>query len=334
MKELYYPSFEIVDENWLKYAILYKENVSTIVPSDYRSKLSEQFTEIYKSTDLIGFYNVSRSDIEVITNASNVVLTILEDVFDKPESYSVNSYWKNYKNLDEILRLADRKYTIVSHKLNFPIERKLIEMGYAKRVNDGIEVNYILGCFYMSVLASVISGRNNDLVATTDINTANLMNRLVNEYLPISKPSPDYLKKDEVKQLIFKQSIPNLDQLSIQDTINIRNKYSYRKNLEGFNRVIENIINTDSGRNLDLLEIDRQLTFFSDEMEGIRRDVYGNIGGIVAKLLISTLVKDSVIATAGSEVVSTLLDSSKSNEIKVGDVLKTKRLITSLKGIK
>ena len=331
MKELYYPSFEITDEKWLKYAILYKENVSTIVPIYYRKGLSDSFKTVKRSTDLLDFYDVSRENFEILVETANIVLQYLADIKKRPQSYKVQSYWKKFDNLDEILMYGDRNYTLVNQKVNHIFESRLIEMNYAKKVNDGIKVHYILGYFYMSILAYKITGTENDLVATTDINVANINKRIFNDYLPVMRTPQDYFERDTVKQLIINQSMPKLEELSIEKAIEIRNKRSYRKNLSSFNKVIENIINIDSEHDLDLKEIDRQLTFYSDEMAGIRRDTLRDVGLVIVECALS-LYCDSLPEIIGGEILRKMINTNDGrSEIKLKDVYRTKRIITNLK---
>lgn len=48
MSELYYPGFEITNLNWLKYALLYKEDLYTIIPEYVENRtMSLMYNYIY-----------------------------------------------------------------------------------------------------------------------------------------------------------------------------------------------------------------------------------------------------------------------------------------------
>ncbi len=340
MRELYYPSFEITNDKWLKYAILYKESVSTIVPINYRSKLSDKFREVHHSTDLLGYYNVSKDDTILLPETANVVMHYLSDIHENPNDYPIkHEKWENiilytHNDLNELLQNGPKTYTIVGQKTTYQMENKLVRMGYAERTEQGIKVHYYLGIFYMSILASKITGQENSkFIATTDFSTFGISQAIFNEYLPIRNAVSNYFKKENLKQLIFNQSIPNLNQLSVEDVIDIRNKRGYRSSLKSFNEVIEKIINTENGRDLNLKEIDRQLTFYSEEMSGVRENLFSKIGTVGIKICVTTMIKEPILSTFTGEVLSEFLTPTNTSEITLRDVHRTKRLITNFKNI-
>lgn len=63
MKEMiYYPGFEIMDENWLKFALLYFDVLHPIMPDSLDQKemcLSKKFQIVMDETDLIDRYSPS-----------------------------------------------------------------------------------------------------------------------------------------------------------------------------------------------------------------------------------------------------------------------------------
>ena len=50
---LYYPHFEIQDQNFLKFALLYIDEIRTIIPEIARETLGDPMKNILKNTDLI-----------------------------------------------------------------------------------------------------------------------------------------------------------------------------------------------------------------------------------------------------------------------------------------
>ena len=51
-KLLYYPNFEIQDQNFLKFALLYIDEIKPIIPVCARETLSDSMHNILKNTDL------------------------------------------------------------------------------------------------------------------------------------------------------------------------------------------------------------------------------------------------------------------------------------------
>lgn len=53
---LYYPNFEIQDQNFIKFALLYIGEIWPIIPNGYRELLSDPMQSILRNTDLINPY--------------------------------------------------------------------------------------------------------------------------------------------------------------------------------------------------------------------------------------------------------------------------------------
>lgn len=56
-KLLYYPNFEIQDQNFLKFALLYIDEISPIIPENARESLSKPMRDILRNTELINLYS-------------------------------------------------------------------------------------------------------------------------------------------------------------------------------------------------------------------------------------------------------------------------------------
>jgi hypothetical protein len=68
-KLIYYPSFEIHDQTWLKFALLYFDQLQPIVPFDGDRYISNETRNILDSTDLIKF---CRPDFETGLTATSL----------------------------------------------------------------------------------------------------------------------------------------------------------------------------------------------------------------------------------------------------------------------
>ncbi len=54
---LYYPNFEIQDQNLLKFALLYIDEIRPIIPENARESLSDPMRNILRNTELINPYS-------------------------------------------------------------------------------------------------------------------------------------------------------------------------------------------------------------------------------------------------------------------------------------
>lgn len=56
---LYYPNFEIQDQNFLKFALLYIDEIRPIIPERARESLGDSMRNILRNTELINPYSPS-----------------------------------------------------------------------------------------------------------------------------------------------------------------------------------------------------------------------------------------------------------------------------------
>lgn len=163
MKELlYYPSFEIKHPDWLKFALLYIDELQPIIPQEGDKYLSDDYKEIIDKTDLIRQY---RPDIDDGTPATLDAIEIIEKILQNPKRYSslldgpdFIEKWK--KNENQNYTIFEKKYTKAWE--NFCIDNQL------GRINDeGIAVSRTLGLIYMTFLTNVISEAK-DIPSVTD----------------------------------------------------------------------------------------------------------------------------------------------------------------------
>lgn len=84
MKELlYYPGFEIKNETWLKFALLYLDHISPIIPyinASEKDYLTPTFLKVKNNSDLISIKRPTPDDIDV---AFETVLAKLENQLEK-----------------------------------------------------------------------------------------------------------------------------------------------------------------------------------------------------------------------------------------------------------
>lgn len=154
-KLLYYPYFEIQDENFLKFALLYIDEIRPIIPESASGSLSVPMQSIIEHTDLINPYDPEYFDG---LYASGEAVQYLETNFTNQE-------------LDRV-RMGNVRArfmcTLYSEKYTNKFEEFCIENQLGQRCNEGITVHRDIAYIYMSMLAETIS-RETELDMVTDV---------------------------------------------------------------------------------------------------------------------------------------------------------------------
>ena len=169
-KTLYYPWIDIHDDSWVKTAILYWDEIKTIVPSGMASPYHNEVASLLEQERILRPFQVSPSSREVI-EASEIAM----QYFSTPEGM-------------RILTLGDEHSRIHPSKFSYQLQQSLgmngghihsSKMSYqlmetigAARVNDDGFVNLDgkFSSLYMSVLANRIAKNNNlSMVADSQI---------------------------------------------------------------------------------------------------------------------------------------------------------------------
>jgi len=82
---IYYPTFEVIDQQWLKFAVLYLDKLKPIIPEAGDRYLSEQFQRIKGETDLIDSH---RPEYEEGSSATRDAVEHLEKILKHPDRYA------------------------------------------------------------------------------------------------------------------------------------------------------------------------------------------------------------------------------------------------------
>lgn len=150
MKEvLYYPSFFIEDEKWLKFALLYLGEVITIKPKNVEVELNSTNELVMNETNLFSNQAPSQEEIDLVAiKYSDFILRVLDNPVLKENSKSL----KNRLNMN---------YEIYSGKMSWKLEQMLLDYGLAEYSINGVTIHRELALEYMSMLANIIAGNRN-----------------------------------------------------------------------------------------------------------------------------------------------------------------------------
>jgi len=159
MKDLvYYPGFDVKNEKWLKFALLYLDKIRPIIPNSGLSYVHSSTKSIINNTDLIEPIDPSRYYSE-IGLASNRAMNLFEDFLRYPERF-ISHYRKKSKLREDmfISRFTDKDnqtYTLFLEKYSYPFHRYCIEHNLAHESRDFLSLNISkeLAHVYMSLLA-------------------------------------------------------------------------------------------------------------------------------------------------------------------------------------
>lgn len=229
---IYYPGFEVKDETWLKFALLYFEELRPIIPYMWVKEdqyLSQTAIEVMNGTKLIRPYN---PDYEEGNVASIIACEEFERYLKHPERYL--SFFSSSKSSDLInnwrnpqfqkCRLYEGKFSPVFFE--FCLENRL-----ATPFDYGILISNDLAFAYMSFLADVIAKRQG-IEMFTDVSKYNtllekndaIISRSQNLHYKIAKTQIEFAIPCRIKDIPMKQIIKLRQN---RDFENCRRAYTY-----------------------------------------------------------------------------------------------------------
>ena len=137
---LYYPNFEIQDINFLKFALLYIDEIRPIIPHNALESLGDSMKLILRDTQLINPYSPTYQDGYI---ASLATMHYLE------EKHSFISRNVEFGRINSYILYSD-KYT--DH-----FERYCLDHGLGESCDVGMRMGRDVAYTYMSILAGIIS---------------------------------------------------------------------------------------------------------------------------------------------------------------------------------
>ena len=240
MKEMiYYPGFEVRDINWIKFALLYFEEIRPIIPYmpyDESSYLSPVFLEIMNKTNLIRPY---RPGYEEGACASTISCNEFDKYLRQPQRYSEFFGYRN-RSYNLVSKWQNPKYqscTLFEGKYSHTFFDYCIENKIATPCNEGINISEDLAFVYMSFLADIIS-KNNELEMITDIQ----------KYSSILMLNDKGLSNSAKSDIKFAQSniefnLPmNIEQIPLEHFIKLRSQRNFNECRKGYMNEIEKLI--------------------------------------------------------------------------------------------
>lgn len=236
----YYPSFEVEREDWLKFALLYIGKLKPIVPINERPRLSSQTRLLLDETDLLDFHHPSS---EEAYRASLDAFTVIESLLKSPERYFRTFHTRR---ISDVFRDTNtHTSTLFQEKYTYEFERFCLDEGLATDTNRGILMSDELINIYMTLLANIIS-ENNHTSAVTDSNEMEKYNVLLRR-----SPSPSANRINIAKSTINLALPTNLENISLETIIQLRNNNDFRAMIDSFHRELDAYITSLENNNYD-----------------------------------------------------------------------------------
>ena len=232
-KMIYYPGFEIKDETWLKFALLYFDNLSPIIPEQQLSNkknFSESFNKIIGETDLITPHHPTNDDVTI---ASVSACEELDNYLKNPERYRPIFGHNNSANLLETWRRIDKQTTtFFQEKFTPDFFSYCINNKLATKCDEGMKISPDVAFVYMSFLANTIS-QNNEIEMITDLAQYSMISRK-NEHNSSSIVSDiEGFNKDTILH------IPqNLDIIPIDTILELRKQKNFNECRKAYMREV------------------------------------------------------------------------------------------------
>ncbi|PET65150.1 hypothetical protein CN514_12325 [Bacillus sp. AFS001701] len=223
---LYYPGFEIEDEEWLKFALLYMRRVHTIVPYEAEGYLSINYNNLRNTTNLLESYRPSYAEGQKSTY--DAIDIIQSKIINRPKrnhgifgEIDILEYWRQSQNQD----------TEIFHtKFSPEFSEFCKDYGLCHETSNGINLPRQLALIYMSVIAHNI-GDSCGMSVITDTKEQKQISKINNKAWKYN-PKFEELK---VMNKFIKLEIPvNLKDIPLEAIIKLRNKESFQTKLNSF----------------------------------------------------------------------------------------------------
>lgn len=292
---IYYPHFEIHDEKWLKFALLYYKEINPIIPTSAEIKFTPTFESVMKHTDLIKSYNPSLFDgKDASLKAIDIVTNLLKNknyISPSFETNNIETDWSNrHTHTYEIYR---EKFS--DEWISFCLENKLGTIS-----ENGIKTNNDLAFIYMSAFANHIADQKNISTITDNPNYDSFLRTTYKSQTTDNNKL--YIANRTINFMIPK----NLDEIPLSKIISIRNSKSFESKISAFHTtlekfVLENQENLSASNYYDFLEYNNVLEELATELQFHKLDLI--TFGVAAWSLSDSNYNSLDIISAGTSAI-------------------------------
>lgn len=231
MKNLiYYSNFESNDLNWLKFALLYIDNFSPIVPDTGVEFLSELYKKLQFETDLL---NLQRPGIGAGMRATEKAIEYVTKVLQNPHFYAdelhSQNIVRNWKDKEK------QTYTLFDEKYAGNWRWFCEENDFVKDSKQGIDISKSLGEIYMTFLAQEVAYEKE----ASPITDSKYLDELS---MKIKSKDVTNDNKIEVAKSIIEYKLPlDFSKISIDKVIEIRSKPDFKLKQSAFQNELDKV---------------------------------------------------------------------------------------------
>jgi len=259
MRELiYYPSFEVRNREWLKFALLYLENLDPIIPESGDIHLSDEYRMIVDETDLIKKHRPTHEEGE---NATLDAIDQIERILRHPEAFE--GIFPDANFLDKWKNPNEYQFTLFREKYIEYWEAFCTENNIGSKSPYGLVVSRDVANIYMTILAQCVAD-SRGVSPITDIESLDrfsIFTRISNK---------NDTNTIEAAQGIINLKLPkNLKEISLKDIVNLRNQQNFKQHQRAFHKELEQFLGDLEQAN-ESIEFEKSLgniwKDFSDEI--------------------------------------------------------------------
>lgn len=216
MKDLlYYPTFEITNTNWLKYALLYADKFSPIIPPEGREGLSDTYKLISDNSDLFRFITPTPEEGgSTFIKVRKEVERILKNPMDFRQILGNNL-------IEKIKDEESWNFEIYERKFSYGFKKFCLHERIGRDSDNGLVVSKELANIYMTLLAQELS-YSRQVSPITDREN-------LDRYGTFTQTLDLEIKSDiELVEGIINRKVPNLKEISFSELLD------FRKNNDAF----------------------------------------------------------------------------------------------------
>ena len=240
MKELlYYPGFEVKDETWLKFALLYLDHISPIIPyihAPEESYLTPTFMNVKEHSDLIRIKRPLPDDMDVAYGLAlkNLEVELEKKYYRRYAGTSDNDHLQLWRNQDK------HDVLLYEGKYDAGFAEYCIENHFGEKAPRGLKLSRDVLNLYMSYLAEAISEREHiDLIS----DSVQYEESLIRSIARPSKNSNGSIKNLQVARQEIQFAVPlYLKQIPLDYILKIRQSDSFAWERKAYIAAVDNVI--------------------------------------------------------------------------------------------
>jgi hypothetical protein len=228
---IYYPGFEMTNTEWTKFALLYLDALSPIIPHGADRYLSDAFRKLRSETDLI---DVHRPDYEDGYRATLAALEQVETILRNPGRYE--PVFRRRDLVPAWRRPETHSVELFRDKYTDHWEVFCLSHGLATQSPEGLYISKDLADIYMTIMAQFIADSTGASVITDQ--------RSLDKYsVFIRKPDRTDMEVLQSAQSVLKLRLPrNMQNVTLDAVIRHRNRPDFREKQRAFRQALDGFL--------------------------------------------------------------------------------------------